>query len=319
MTVSRVINQPGKVADETRRRVEAALDALGYVPNLAANTLRRKRSGVIVAMVPTIDNSVFSDTIQGVSDVLEAAGYQLLLGCTSYSLDKEEKLTRAFLGRRPDGVILTGSLHTEVTRDLLNTAGIPVVEMWDIADSPVDMSVGFDNFQAGYELATYMLGRGYTNIGYIAGTPDHEDHENRAAKRSAGIYSAFSDADAPPPLRCDVTDPLDIEASGVEAADFVIGNQTIDALICANEIIGVGTIKELQHRKRLVPDEVSIAGIGDANIAGLIHPGLTTIRIRGKRIGQRSAQMILERLKDPNKDEKQEDIGFELIVRGSTR
>jgi LacI family gluconate utilization system Gnt-I transcriptional repressor len=89
------------------------------VPNLAANTLRRKRSGVIVAMVPTIDNSVFSDTIQGVSDVLEAADYQLLLGCTSNSLAKEEKLTRAFLGRRPDGVILTGSLHTSVTRDLL--------------------------------------------------------------------------------------------------------------------------------------------------------------------------------------------------------
>ncbi len=319
MTVSRVINQPGKVADETRQRVEAALDALGYVPNLAANTLRRKRSGVIVAMVPTIDNSVFSDTIQGVSDVLEDAGYQLLLGCTSYSLEKEEKLTRAFLGRRPDGVILTGSLHTDATRNLLRTADVPIVEMWDIPENPVDMSVGFDNFRAGYDLATYMLERGYRTIGYVAGTPEHEDHENRAAKRSAGIYAAFVDADVPPPLRCDVTDPLDTETSGVLAADFVIANKKIDALICANEIIGVGAIRELQIRKYVVPDDVSVAGIGDANIASLIDPGLTTIHIRGKRIGRRSAEMILERLQEKDSVENKEDIGFELIIRGSTK
>ncbi|MFA3920662.1 LacI family DNA-binding transcriptional regulator [Ruegeria hyattellae] len=319
MTVSRVINQPSKVADATRQRVEAALDALGYVPNLAANTLRRKRSGVIVAMVPTIDNSVFSDTIQGISDALETAGYQLLLGCTSYSLEKEEKLTRAFLGRRPDGVILTGSLHTDVTRNLLSNAGIPVVEMWDIAEGHIDMAVGFDNFQAGYDIATYMLGRGYKNIGYVAGTEDHEAHENRAAKRSAGIYAAFEDACLPPPVRKNVDDPLNIECCGAKAADLVASHKEIDALICANEIIGVGAIKALQLGGLVVPDDVSVAGIGDASIAGLIHPGLTTIRILGNRIGQRSAEVILECLKDGSAAKHQEDIGFHLVVRGSTK
>jgi LacI family gluconate utilization system Gnt-I transcriptional repressor len=319
MTVSRVINQPGKVADATRQRVEAALEALGYVPNLAANTLRRKRSGVIVAMVPTIDNSVFSDTIQGISDVLDMAEYQLLLGCTSYSPEKEEKLTRAFLGRRPDGVILTGSLHTDATRNLLTNAGIPVVEMWDIAEHHIDMAVGFDNFQAGYDIATYILGRGYKNVGYVAGTQDHEAHENRAAKRSAGIYAAFEDASIPPPVRLNVDDPLDIDSCGKMVADFVASHKSMDALICANEIIGVGAIKELQNRGLAVPDDVSVAGIGDANIAGLIHPGLTTIRILGNRIGRRSAKAILERLKDEGVARHQEDIGFHLVVRGSTR
>lgn len=204
MTVSRVINQPGKVADTTRAKVEAALDALGYVPNLAANTLRQKRSGVIVAMVPTVENSIFSDTIQGISNTLEVAGYQLLLGCTSYDLDKEEKLTRAFLGRRPDGIILTGTLHNDATRTLLENAGIPIVEMWDLSDQQIDSCVGFDNFQAGFEIAQFMLSRGYKNVGYVAPTLEHEALENRAAKRSAGIYSAFEKAGRSPPRRQNV-------------------------------------------------------------------------------------------------------------------
>ena len=318
MTVSRVLNQPNKVADSTRERVEAALDDLGYVPNLAANTLRRERSGVIVAMVPTIESSVFSDTIQGISDVLEASGYQLLLGCTSYNLEKEEKLTKAFLGRRPDGVILTGTLHTSETRKLLQNAGIPVVEMWDITDQHIDMAVGFDNFRAGYEIASYMIQCGYTNIGYVAGSPDHEANENRAAKRSAGIYSAFKDKNISDPRRQNVDHPLDYTECGFIAADFVVKNPDIDAIICANEIIGVGAMKELQQRRWSIPEQIGIAGIGDATVASLIYPGLTTVRIPGGEIGKRSAEMVLNGLTNPDAHQGRDDIGFEIVARGST-
>lgn len=319
MTVSRVLNQPNKVADATRQKVEASLDALGYVPNLAANTLRRKRSGVIAAMVPTVENSIFSDTIQGISNILETAGYQLLLGCTSYDLEKEEKLTRAFLGRRPDGIILTGTLHTDTTRALLENAGVPIVEMWDLSDACSDNCVGFDNYAAGYEIARHMLASGYENIGYVAPTLEHEAHESRAAKRSAGIYAAFRDADRPAPIRTNVDDPLAIDECGVTAADFVAANPDLDAIICSSEILGVGAIKELQFRGWQIPEKISVAGIGDANIAGLVHPGLTTIRILGRRIGERSAEVVLERLQSPLGQKIQEDIGFQLVVRGSTK
>jgi len=318
MTVSRVINQPGKVADTTRAKVEAALDALGYVPNLAANTLRQKRSGVIVAMVPTVENSIFSDTIQGISNTLEVAGYQLLLGCTSYDLDKEEKLTRAFLGRRPDGIILTGTLHNDATRTLLENAGIPIVEMWDLSDQQIDSCVGFDNFQAGFEIAQFMLSRGYKNVGYVAPTLEHEALENRAAKRSAGIYSAFEKAGRSPPRRQNVPDPLNIEECGSIAADFVAENADLDSIICSSEIIGVGAIKELQARGWDIPVQIGVAGIGDANIARLVHPGLTTVRILGRKIGERSAEVVLERLKGLHSKQAMEDIGFRIVVRGST-
>ena len=155
------LNQPDKVAQATQERIHAAIEALGYIPNLAANPLRSERSGVVVAIVPTIENSVFSDTIQGISDVLDEANYKLLLGCAAYSFEKEEGLIKAFLGRRPDGLILTGTVHTPLTKNLLSTVSIPVVEMWYTSEKRIDMSVGFDNFQVGHAIAQCVIDIGY--------------------------------------------------------------------------------------------------------------------------------------------------------------
>lgn len=319
MTVSRVLNHPGQVAKPTLEKVRAAVDALGYVPNLAANTLRRERSGVVVVMVPTISHSVFSDTVQGISDVLEAAGYQLLLGCGSYSLEKEEGLVKAFLGHRPDGVILTGTLHTPETRKLLSNAGVPVVELWDISDSHIDMAVGFDNFAAGYEIAKYVIECGYRELGYVGTRPDHEANENRAAQRSKGIYAAIQDAGLAKPQRANVDAPLDIAHCGDVAADFVAAHPELDALICSSEIVGVGAMVELQQRGWSIPDQIAVCGIGDANIAALASPGLTTVHFRGHEIGRRSAELMLERLNDPTSGGGCLDIGFQIVSRGSTR
>jgi len=319
MTVSRALNQPEKVADATRERIEAAIEALGYVPTLAANTLRRERSGVIVVVVPTIDQSVFSDTVQGIADVLGPAGYQLLLGCASYDPTNEEDLVRAFLGHRPDGMILTGTLHTPTTRRHLANAAIPVVEMWDVCDENMDMAVGFDNYAAGYAIARHMFDCGYDRVGYVATEPAHEARENRAAKRSSGIYTAFSDAGRPSPVRMNVRDPLNIHESGAIAADFVLSNPDLDAIICANEIIGVGAMIELRQRGSSVPDDVGISGIGDANIAALVSPGLTTVQFPGYDIGTQSAELLLARLRDPASASERRDIGFQVVSRGSTR
>lgn len=318
MTVSRALNQPDKVAKSTRERIKATIDALGYVPTLAANTLRRERSGLIVVVVPTIENSVFSDTIQGISDTLDNAGYQFLLGCVAYNPEKEEGLVKAFLGHRPDGVILTGTLHTPTTRRYLNNAGIPVVEMWDISEQHIDMAVGFDNFKAGYAIADHMFDCGYKHMGYVATEPSHEAQENRAALRSQGIYTAFLDRKANEPTRINVRDPLNIEESGLIAADFVVSLPDIDAIICANEIIGIGAMTQLHERGWSIPEQIAIAGIGDANIAALVHPGLTTVQFPGYRIGMQSAQLLLDRLNDPNSVSNNCDVGFQIISRGST-
>ena len=303
MTVSRALSQPEKVAKSTCERIHSAIETLGYLPNLAAGTLRSNQSRIIAGLVPTLGHSIFGDTVQGISDALDEAGYQLLLGCSGYLPEKEEELVKAFLGRRADGLILTGTHRSASVRARLEAASVPVVETWDISEGRLDMAVGFDNFNAGYEIARHLIDCGYRRLGYVATTKAHEAREKRAALRSKGFYKAVREAGLPTPTRISVPDPLNIEQSGVIAADFVSSHPTIEAVLCANEIIGAGALAELQRRGWGVPEQIAVAGIGDANIASLVSPGLTSVRFPGYEIGRRAAEMILTRLRGLTGDE----------------
>lgn len=319
MTVSRALSQPDKVSSETLALIRAAIDELGYLPNLAAETLRNNQSRVIVAMVPTINHSIFSDTVQGISDGLDEAGYQLLLGNSGYAPDKEEDLVKTFLGHRPDGIILTGTLHTEAAKKYLRAANIPVVEMWDIDPDRIDMAVGFDNYQVGYDIVRHLIDCGYQRLGYISTTPEHEMREKRARLRSKGILSAIEEAGLPAPPRTSVPDPLNIEECGSIAADFIVSTPEIDAAVCANEIIGVGALVALQERGWRLPDDIGIVGIGDANFAALAQPGLSTVHFYGYDIGKHAAGLILSKLHGTSDESTCIDVGFEVIKRGSTK
>ena len=174
MTVSRAISQPESVSKPTRERIMAAIETLGYLPNRAAGTLRSNQSFIIGGVVPTLGYSIFSDTVQGISDGLSESGYQLILGCSGYSLESEEKLVTALIGRQADGMILTGTLHSPGLARYLRGSGNPIVEMWDISEPRIDMAVGFSNFDLGQEIGRHLVACGYRRLGYVSGTPEHE-------------------------------------------------------------------------------------------------------------------------------------------------
>ena len=172
VTVSRALNVPEKVAPATLAAVRAAIERLRYVPNLTAGSLASNRSRIVAAIVPTIANSIFSDTIDGVAQALAPHRYQLLLGQTQYRPLAEAELVDAFLGRRVDGLILTGVKHARGVRTRLQQAAIPVVETWDLTSRPIDMVVGFSNRAAGQAAARYLAEKGYGSLGFIGGQDD---------------------------------------------------------------------------------------------------------------------------------------------------
>ena len=149
ITVSRALNAPDKLSPATLRAVRTAIERLRYVPNLTAGSLASSRSRTVAVIVPTVNSSIFSDTIGGVAQALAAHRYQLLLGQTNYRLEDESALVQAFLGRRVDGLVLTGVNHARGVRSSILRAGIPVVETWDLSARPIDMLVGFSNHGAG--------------------------------------------------------------------------------------------------------------------------------------------------------------------------
>ncbi len=125
ITVSRVVRLPNLVAPETRDRVEAAMRELGYVPNQLAGALASARTRSVGVLVPTIANSIFADTVQGLSDELEPLGYAVILAQSRYDAEREDRMLAALLSRRPEAIIMVGSPATEDGARLLKRAGIP--------------------------------------------------------------------------------------------------------------------------------------------------------------------------------------------------
>src|SRR5438105_1513345 len=128
ITVSRVVRLPAMVAPETRARVEVAMRQLGYVPNLVAGALASSRTNSVGVLVPTIANSIFADTVQGLSDHLEPLGYAVILAQSRYDAAREDHMLAALLSRRPEAIIMVESPATEDGARLLRRSRIPVAE-----------------------------------------------------------------------------------------------------------------------------------------------------------------------------------------------
>ena len=143
MTVSRAINHPERLNPETLQRVRDAIASMRYVPNALASGLRLSRARLVAALLPTFVGPVFQELIQSLDQSLNQHGYQLMIGRTGYDAAQEADLIRAIIQRRPDGIVIIGTAASEEGRALLQASRIPVVETWDLADTAIDMLVGF--------------------------------------------------------------------------------------------------------------------------------------------------------------------------------
>src|SRR3954466_3313378 len=208
ITVSRVGRLPHLVVPETRSRVEAAMRELGYVPNQVAGALASARTGSVGVLVPTIANSIFADTVQGLSDELEPLGYAVILAQSRYDAAREDHMLTALLSRRPEALIMVGAPARDDGSRLRRRAGIPIVETWDLPVAPIDAVAGFDNYAAGVAVARHLLAQGRRSLAFIGGD------DPRATRRWHGFDDTAKGAGAKPPRRL----VLDRNASGSIAA-----------------------------------------------------------------------------------------------------
>lgn len=311
MTVSRAIREPAKVAPATRARVTAAIAKLGYVPNLTAGSLASQRSGIIAAIVPTIDNSIFAETMRGLTETLAAAGYQVLLGQTAYDESAEEALVAAFLGRRVDGMVITGVKHSALTRKRLIKAGIPVVETWDLTPDPIDMVVGFSNRDAGRAIARYLLAKGYLRLGFAGGGDD------RTRSRLAGFEAAIRRVKGASLTRAMLPAGTSFRGGREALGNLLAQDPGLQAVFCSNDAIAVGALMECRRRGIQVPRDLAIAGFADLDIAAEVEPALTSLQVRSRTIGEQAANMLLARLRGEPLQATVRDLGFTVVPRAS--
>ena len=305
ITVSRVVRLPAMVAPETRARVEAAMRQLGYVPNLVAGALASSRTNSVGVLVPTIANSIFADTVQGLSDHLEPLGYAVILAQSRYDAAREDHVLAALLSRRPEAIIMVGSPATEDGARLLRRSGIPVAETWELPPQPIDAVAGFDNYQAGVAVARHFVAQGRKALAFIGGD------DPRATRRWNGFKETALAAGVKPPRRL----VLDRNASGsvVALADL----PEVDAVFAANDAHAIGFLSGLRAAGLLrngpaTEQPVAVIGLGDLEMGRLIAPSLSTIRVHGDAIGRTAAKLILTR-----DGPRHVDLGFELVLRDS--
>ncbi len=313
ITAWRALNQPHVVAEPTVARVREAVEALGYVPNAVARGLVSSRSHTVAALVPSVSNWMFADAIQGMSDALHAAGYELLLGCSNYDQDAEEHALRAMIGRQPDGIVITGRGHSPGTRRLLERAGLPVVEIWDHGSSSLDMSVGFSNRAIGAEVARFLVGKGHRRIGFVGVAG-----RSRGRQRLAGFREALGalgvDGEVP---TAEVEDSLGGGVTGLAA--MLDASPAPRAVFFNGDLLASGALLECQRRRVSVPGELALVGLGDLDLAAHLSPGLTTVRVPRYAVGAQAARMLLGRLDDDlTPRPRRVDLGFEIVERETT-
>ncbi len=311
ITVSRALNYPDKVAPKTLDKINQAITRTGYVPNLLAGGLASKKSRLIAAIVPSMANSVYAETVRLFSDTLREAGYQVLLGESGHHDSQEESLVSAVLSRRPDGIYLTGVNHSLNCRRVLLSANVPVVETWDLTPTPLDIVIGFSHDKVGAAVANYLLGKGYTKIGIVSG----DDHRATIRKQ------AFLDTLAAHGVKADV-------ALAIPPTTFQLGRQGMAELLdrgfrdgvvfFSSDTLAQGALAEIQSRGLSVPGDIALMGFGDQPYAAHMYPALSTVKFDRRMIGLRAAQALLARINGESVPDDVVDVGFSIVERETT-
>lgn len=311
ITVSRALNTPGMVSGETLQRVRDAVARTGYVPNLVAGGLASNRSRLVAALIPTIAGSVFLETVQALTDTLAQGGYQLMLGQSDYTGSREDALIDAIIGRRPDGIVLTGIMHSPQGRRRLLASGIPVVETWDLTPTPIDMLVGFSHEKVGAAAAQYLYDRGYRQLAIVTA----DDH--RASLRRSGFELQMKTLGQSQVPVCVVSAPSTLGNGRAGLLDLLKHHPDIDAVFCSSDVLSHGVLTQAQAQGLVVPRDLAVMGFGNLGFSASTHPALTTVNIDGVAIGQQAARFIMDRVEGRDTGPRIRDIGFSITERDS--
>lgn len=312
ITASRAVNTPGQVSPEVLKKVLDAVQRTGYVPNRMAGGLASSRSRLIAAIVPSTVMSVFMETIEALNSTLFDAGYQLMLGQSGYSAAREEKLLDAVIGRRPDGIFLTGVMHSGKGRTRLLASGIPVVETWDLTRTPIDMLIGFSHLDIGHEVAKFLLGKGRRRLAVIRA------EDERAGRRATAFAETVARGGQRDVLVVNVGDSRSLK-SGREAMVRVLAQAPdTDAIFCSSDLLALGVMTEARARRISIPEQVALVGFGDVPFLADMVPALSTVRINGAAIGQQAARFLIERAEGRPVSPHIVDVGFSIVERDTT-
>lgn len=314
-TVSRAINTPDLVSEESRLRVQNAISELAYLPNSAGRALASRRTRTLGAIIPTLSNPVFASSMEGFEATLDGLGYAAIISSTDYRLGREELQARVLIERGAEGLMLMGANHIPKLRSLLAARNIPFVNTWIYDPESDDPCIGFDNEHAARQLIGHLVELGHRNIAMIAGITNEND---RAAARVKGVRDALAQVKIPLP-ECNIIECDYSVSSGRNGFKTLLNAITPrpTAIVCGNDLQAIGAIFEAEVEGLNVSRDISITGFDDIEMASHIPPGLTTMHVPTREMGAAAARYLVQCLGgEPGRTHTRMDA--KLVIRGST-
>jgi LacI family transcriptional regulator len=313
-----VINGEARVSDDTRTRVQAAVEELGYQPHAAARTLRSGRSRILGLMIPDVHNPHFWDTVSGAEDEALQNGYNLLLATSSMEMEREKQVFEALIQQNLDGVIPLLTYPERLVDELteLRRRNIPIALSASGAFMPeLDIDIVQMHFEdAARELMDHLLDMGHRRIAIIWGVGRSELANDRVTAYKQSLRTAGIALDPRYIAVCHHT-----LRDGYHAAEQLLAlSPRPTAIIGINDLMAFGALQASLRQGLSVPADVSVAGFDDLPMSSLLSPPLTSGRADGAEIGRQCVRLILERIRNPDRPAQRVHFPTRLIVRAST-
>lgn len=289
-TVSRVVADDGQgVSEKAKKRVQKAIEELGYVPNAIASSMRTDRTNIIMLAIPDITNPYWPEVARGVQDVMDEAGYSVVFANSDWHTQRERKYLEMVRRNRFDGLLIN---PVGVSNDELKALAVPTVVLGlqqDIVDFDI---VGSDSYAASKMALDYLVSLGHHRIGLISG-----QRQGRAKGPRLSAYTDFlRDAGLQQDKSLMVSMPFSL-VGGTEGMKKLLAlPQRPTAVYCDNDIIAIGALKAAKDEGLRVPEDISITGVDDIFAASTTTPPLTTVSKPKYDLGRQASRFLLEQI-----------------------
>jgi len=323
--VSYALNNTGGVSKETADRVLDAAKELNYRPNFAARSLKTQRTKTIGVLVEDVTIFNAPDIIDGINEAAESQGYSIILSnlrlAKRIGLDFTEALAHRDLVRQKldemyfkqvEGIIYVG-MHSRDVSPLVDVGPLPLVYTYCMSSRDGDMYVTYHDRLTAYRACRYLLDKGHRSIGFITGPRGHVE---TFVDRLQGSKDALKEFDLA------VTDSQVAEGdwdyeSGFEGARHLLSQEGITAVFAMNDLMALGAMAFCQDRSLAVPNRVSVMGFDNRESSRYFVPGLTTMALPLRTMGERAAQIIIKTINNEAIEDRTIRLPGELIARDS--
>lgn len=285
--VSRYLNG-GSISEEKKTKIKRVIEETGYVPNVAARSLRQRRSSSIGVIVPKINSDSVSNLLEGASSVLNGSRYLTMFANAGNDKKQELDYLRMMEEIRLAGVILMGTVFTPAHIRFFQESTMPIVVCGQ--NHPSVSCIYHDDRSAAHEITRRIIERGRRRLAFVGAA---ENDVSVGLNRRLGVEDAMNEAHISPSelVKTQVRFTLDEGYRGMN--QILDGGFVPDGVICATDTLAVGAMKALTERGYRIPRDVSIGGIGGGQAGTIISPALTTVQLFHRESGEKAAQLLL--------------------------